>query len=98
MSERFLQQHTKHIFGGHVRCAPFWKDFENLQPGQRGLESGALEFVDVCHGRSVVRRIPGRRAWGRQSLGLLLQWADHILKLFPCTPQPIAVPVWGFSC
>ena len=37
-----FQQHPENIFGRHVALFAGLKDFENLQPGQGGLEARAL--------------------------------------------------------
>ena len=45
-----VQQHAVDIFRRHMTLFGILEHFQNLQAWQRGLESGALEFVDIGHG------------------------------------------------
>ena len=45
-----FQQHPEHVFGRHVPLRALLEHVQDLQARQRGLQAGALEFVDVGHG------------------------------------------------
>jgi hypothetical protein len=42
-----MQQLLENVFGCHVALQSLLKDFQNLLPGDGGLESSAFEFVHV---------------------------------------------------
>jgi Hpr(Ser) kinase/phosphatase len=44
-----LQQDPKHIFGRHVPLGAFLENFQDLQPGQSGLQPRVFQFVDIGH-------------------------------------------------
>jgi hypothetical protein len=67
-----FQQHAEHVFGRHVALCALLEHVQDLQPRQRGLQAGALEFVDVGHG------LPAGRPAGQP-----LQSFDHIAYGLP---------------
>jgi hypothetical protein len=88
-----LQQHPEHIFSRHVALCAFLKDFQDLQPGQRGLEAGALEFFDVGHGK-------GLGLGGAPRLGGACRYngLHHILWPFPMSANAFHSARLGRSC
>jgi len=62
-----FQQHAEHILCRHVPLRALLKDFKNLQPRQRSFEPGALELINVGHGKSpscaAVPAAGDRAAW-----------------------------------
>ena len=72
----FFQQDTENVFRSHVALAAGLEDLQDLQSGQRSLEAGILEVVDiVVHGGFLaVRPAPAERS----PQTLPLQSSDHI--------------------
>src|SRR3990167_86630 len=88
-----FQQHAEHIFGRHVALLAFLEDLQNLQAGQRGLESRAFEFVDVGHG--MVFRDAGLGLKRRRPAATMGR--SYPQPFYPCPSKPVSAPAWAWS-